>query len=238
MTLSDGRLLRTHFGGKNQHAAYLDDYAFLIHGLLDLFDATGNPQWLQAAVDKQTLLDRHYWDAAHGGYFMTAEDAEKLLIRDKPKYDGAEPCGKFRGRLEFAPAVPTNFPNSLQKQSRTSIRRVFSPPVRKRLGLPKMLAALEAYYDKGKEVVLVTAPGASSADLLQVFRLQYQPNAALVVTKPQEALALKNLVPWVEGKTTPPKNATAYVCEEGLCERPTDDPKILKRNFGRLSRFF
>ena len=228
MTLSDGRLLRTHFGGKNQHAAYLDDYAFLIHGLLDLFDATGNPQWLQAAVDKQTLLDRYYWDAAHGGYFMTAEDAEKLLIRDKPKYDGAEPCGNSVAVLNLLRL----YQRTSQAAYKSKAEQVFGAFSRllsgNGLGLPKMLAALEAYYDKGKEVVLVTAPGASSADLLQVFRLQYQPNAALIVTKTHEALALKNLVPWVEGKTTPPKTATAYVCEEGLCERPTDDPEIFE----------
>ena len=93
MTTAEGRLFRSHFGGKNRYTAYLDDYAFLIHGLLNLFEATGEKKWLVASQELQRHLDRYYWDKQYGGYFMTASDGEALLTRDKPVYDGAEPCG-------------------------------------------------------------------------------------------------------------------------------------------------
>jgi hypothetical protein len=94
---SDGRLRRSYMDGKARHNAYLDDYAFLIQGLLDLYDATSELRWLKEAISLQATLDRHHFDARSGGYFMTSGDHEALLVRDKPVHDGAEPSGNSVG---------------------------------------------------------------------------------------------------------------------------------------------
>jgi uncharacterized protein YyaL (SSP411 family) len=77
----------------SRHAAYLDDYAFFVAGLLDLFEATGDPRWLREALALDDVLGRHYEDKESGGYFLTSDDHEELLAREKPGYDGAEPSG-------------------------------------------------------------------------------------------------------------------------------------------------
>src|SRR5262249_47460852 len=84
-----GRLLRSYKDGKAQHNAYLDDYAFLIAGFLDLYEATGTPRWLEEAIGLDRVLEKHYEDAANGGFFATSDDHERLLAREKPNYDGA-----------------------------------------------------------------------------------------------------------------------------------------------------
>ena len=80
----EGRLLRRYKDGEARHAAYLDDYAFLIAGLLDLYEATGGLRWLREAIALDRVLEKNYEDAENGGFFMTSNDHEQLLAREKP----------------------------------------------------------------------------------------------------------------------------------------------------------
>jgi uncharacterized protein YyaL (SSP411 family) len=94
----DGRLLRTYAAAPGQPPtakgnAFLDDYAYVIHGLLTLHDATGEKRWLDEAKALAATLDKWYGDAVKGGYFYTAHDHEKLFARAKDGYDGAQPSG-------------------------------------------------------------------------------------------------------------------------------------------------
>ncbi len=93
-----GRLLRTFGAAPDQKAtakiiAYLDDYAFFIHGLLCLYDADGNPRWLKSAQSLTDDMIKFHLDNDHGGFFYTANDHEKLFARAKDQYDGAQPSG-------------------------------------------------------------------------------------------------------------------------------------------------
>jgi uncharacterized protein YyaL (SSP411 family) len=94
----DGRLLRTYGAQpgkapKAAGAAYLEDYAFLVHGLLNLHDATGDKKWLGEARTLTDAMVEHFGDAKRGGYYFTAHDHEKLFARTKDQYDGAQPSG-------------------------------------------------------------------------------------------------------------------------------------------------
>lgn len=98
MRTKDGRLLRLFAAVPGEQPiargnAFLDDYAFLLHGLLNLHDATGNQQWLDDAQTIAKLMIRWYGDTEHGGFFFTAHDHEKLFARSKDSYDGAQPSG-------------------------------------------------------------------------------------------------------------------------------------------------
>jgi hypothetical protein len=89
----DGKLLRTYRDGEAKLSAYLDDYAFLADGLLELYEATGNKRWLDEARALMEALIKGYRDEADGGFFFTAEDHEQLLARSKDPYDKAIPSG-------------------------------------------------------------------------------------------------------------------------------------------------
>src|SRR5262249_27336058 len=88
----DGRLPRYLLDGEPHGDGYLDDYAFLIAGLLDLYEATFDRLWLRAAIALGDVVDQRFADP-RGGAFLTADDQEALLTREKPDYDGAEPAG-------------------------------------------------------------------------------------------------------------------------------------------------
>jgi uncharacterized protein YyaL (SSP411 family) len=97
----DGRLQRTYAKGQAKLNAYLNDYAFLAHGLIGLHQATGKPQWLDAArkiTDKQLEL---FWDKRGKGFFFTSNDHESLLARAKNPHDGAQPSGNSIAALNL-----------------------------------------------------------------------------------------------------------------------------------------
>ncbi len=88
-----GRLFRSYKDGQARVRAYLDDYAFLAAGLLDLYETTGAIRWLSTAIQLDQTLWEEFEDRGAGGFFMTAGDHESLLAREKPASDGAEPAG-------------------------------------------------------------------------------------------------------------------------------------------------
>jgi uncharacterized protein YyaL (SSP411 family) len=95
---TDGRLLRSYLAepgrpGAAKLNAYLDDYAFLVHGLLTLHEATGEQRWLDEAKTLTDMMIRWHWDEKNGGFFYTSHDHEKLFARSKDQYDGAQPAG-------------------------------------------------------------------------------------------------------------------------------------------------
>ena len=93
MEAADGTLMRSWTEGVARHRGVLDDYAFVVAGLLDLYEATAEPQWLAAALRLNAVMLEKFEDGDKGGFYLTADDAEELLVRDKPDYDGALPSG-------------------------------------------------------------------------------------------------------------------------------------------------
>ena len=89
----DGRLLRSYRRGVARLMAYIDDYAFFIDGLIGLFEGTGNLRWLAEAGRLTDTAIEYYWDEKEGGFFLTASDHEKLIVRSKLANDNAIPSG-------------------------------------------------------------------------------------------------------------------------------------------------
>ena len=90
---SDGRLLHEHGNGASQLTGNADDYAFLIYGLLELYEAVFDVNYLKTAIQLNNDFILHFWDQESGGFYFTADDGEKLLSRQKEIYDGAIPSG-------------------------------------------------------------------------------------------------------------------------------------------------
>jgi hypothetical protein len=89
----EGRLLRSYRQGEAGRNGCLDDYAFMEDGLLDLHEAAGEERWLNEAKSLAAVMKEHFWDRAHGGFFLTSDDHEELLLRLKPWHDQATPSG-------------------------------------------------------------------------------------------------------------------------------------------------
>ena len=226
--IQNGRLARSYIHGVARHQAVLADYAFLIEGLIDLYEATFDPQWLALAIELQATLDENFWDTQGGGYFMTSDDAEELLVRRKQIYDGAQPAGNSVANANLLRLYEFTGNTAYEKRAE-QLLSTFAFALRSRpTSSPRLLSSLDFYLDTAKEIVLVRPDeDADMTPFLEALAHQYLPNAILAATTQGEpASRLAKLIPLVEGKTARAGKVTAYVCENRVCALPTTDPVV------------
>jgi uncharacterized protein YyaL (SSP411 family) len=234
----DGRLLRVYKNERADGPAFLEDYAFLVAGLLDLYEADPNPRWLREAVALQAVLDEHYLDREGGGYFKTADDQEQLLAREKPNADGAVPSGNSVAAMNLLRLAQF----TSDDRYRNNAARLFSAfhPLltRQPTRLPEMLLALEYFLGATKQVILVRpASGEGAEEMLSTLRAAYVPNRIVVVATEGADLARHAaIVRLLTGKRAENGLTTAYVCEERLCKLPTADPATFAAQLRQRSR--
>jgi hypothetical protein len=229
-----GRLRHGWFEGRPTAEGFLDDYAFLAAGCLDLFEATGDSRWLEEAIALHEVLEEYHWDHADGAYFTTASDGEALLAREKPDYDGAEPSGNSVALLNLLRLHELTTDDRYRQRAETGLRALAGSLGGAPLAVPKLLGALDFQLDRSKTVVVIAPEdGTGTAALEAAIARTFVPNRALAIVPAGAAQRrLAPLVPLVADKRAQGGRATAYVCENRVCAVPTSDPEVLA---GQLS---
>jgi uncharacterized protein len=230
------RLLRRYRDGDAAIDGYAEDYAYLIYGLLELFQVDGSPRWLEWASTLQDVQDDLFWDAAEGGWFSTTGRDPSVLLRLKEDYDGAEPAASsiaVLNALTFAHLLGDTDDRWTAKAERTLAR--FGP----RLGaaarvVPMMLAGLSAWHAEHSQIIIVGRRGAEDTRALQAtVAARYLPFSIVVpiergAGEPGEAQRrLAALMPFVGPMTMRDGGATAYVCRAFTCRAPAVDAAAL-----------
>ncbi len=223
----DGRLRRTHHRGEARHAAVLEDHAFLAAGLLDLFEATGEIRWLDAALAQDAVIRDHF-ELADGGWYRTADDAEALLARERPTHDGAEPSGSSVHALNLLRLAALTADDAYRARADAALEAQATTVARG--ALSELLLAVDWRAGRAREIVIVTPRDrGDAAELLGVLAKNDPWRRVLVVVDEAKVAALAERVPPVDGKLCLDGRATAYVCEGGACELPTTDPAVFAR---------
>jgi hypothetical protein len=230
-----GRLKRSYKDGQARLDAYLDDYAFLIAGLLDLYETTGRPRWLREAIALDAFLEKHYEDKTAGGFFLTADDHEKLLAREKPAYDGAEPSGNSVQALNLLRLGEFTTQDRHRVRAERTLRSLQGRAAEAPTALSEMLLAVDFHLDEPKEVLIVTRNSRAEAEpFLAQLRAVFLPNRVLAIAAEGKDLASQGeLVPLLLEKIAQGGSATAYVCEGGVCKLPTTDPSVFAKQIRR-----
>ena len=218
-----GQLVRTSSG----HPALLEDYAFLAAGLVDLFEATGEARWLEAARGLHATLAQRFADPA-GGFFRTPDGHEELLAREKPAYDGAEPTGNSVAALTLLRLAELTGDHGYRAQAEALLASFGALLAAAPAALGEMLLAVDFLLAQPREIVLVRPRGGDDRALLDVVRSRFSPAQVVVRhedgTEPATALA----------RDRPPKDGlpTAWVCVQGACQLPQTDPASLEKALG------
>ena len=232
MKNSDGRLMHRYREGGADILAFLDDYAFLIWGLINLYEATFDTLYLKKAVELTEEQLELFWDNLIGAFFFTAKDAESLLTRQKETYDGAIPSGNSVGMLNLLRLAQLTGNDNYEKKA-DYLGRVFAENVRANpVAHSLMMVAVD--YAVGPTYSLVIAGDTGNEDtnsMLDEIRKQFLPNKSLIF-RPTEKLnpeidKFSNFVQFFdkyEGK------ATAFVCINKTCKAPTNDINIALEN--------
>ena len=227
-----GRLLKRHRAGKAGLPAHLDDYAFFVWGLLELYEATFNTRYLQEAVVLNDEMINHFWDGAQGGFFFTAGDGELLITRSKPYYDGAVPSGNSVGALNLIKLGRITAKGAYAKLADQLFLALSAKVSKSPSGFTQLLGALDFSVGPSFEVVLVGDPkqGQTQTLIRELFRV-YQPNKIVVFRPEGEKPAISEIAAYTREQKSLAGKATAYVCRNYACEKPTTDPAEMIDHF-------
>jgi uncharacterized protein YyaL (SSP411 family) len=217
----NGKLVRYLREGKPHGQGVLEDYAFFEASLIDLFEATSQEKWLVAAMALQGTLDREFWDAKEGGYFVTRADQSDLLVREKALSDGAVPCGNSIAAMNLLRLYALTTDDGYRK-SAESLMKAFSTRItRAPTTVSEMLLALDFYFEATKEILIVAPKDrAQASGFVKELHRAFLPNRVLLTVSEAEAERLAKRIPLLEGKRALGGKVTAYVCENQTCERP------------------
>ena len=227
---SNGRLLHRFRDGEAAIPAFIDDYAFLIWGQIELHQTTQDVTYLERAISLQKNFFNGFWDAENGGFFPTADDGEKLLIRKKEIYDGAFPSGNAVAMLNLL-RLARMTGNSTYEEKADQLGRAFSTSVS---GTPSahtfLLSALD--FAAGPSFEIIIAGDAAAEDtqkMLAALNSTYIPNKVVILKDTVGRSSINELVDFVKEYESRDGRATAYVCQKFTCQSPTTDiKKMLK----------
>jgi uncharacterized protein len=225
MRTREGRLLHRYREGDANITAHVDDYAFFIWGLLELYATTFDADHLEIALSLSEDLLVHYWDPQGGGLFFTPDDGEDLIVRKKEIYDGAIPSGNGVAMQNFLRLARLTGKMELAEKA-SGIMDAFSDHVEKLpVGHTQFLCSLDFAFGPCLEIVFL---GPSEDDelmkMFQAVNSRFIPNhVALFRPSDGDSLAIDNLSEFVESHVAIDGKATAYVCENHACKAPFTD---------------
>jgi len=227
---SSGRLVRSYRDGASEVEGFADDYAFVVQGLLDLYEASFDVSWLQFAITLQETQDRLFWDDARGGYFTgTGEDAS-ILLRLKENNDSAEPAASSVAALNLLRLGQIRNEPRLRERAEKTINAFSSQIEHFPSAMPQMLVALDFSLGQAQQIVVsgVRDSKETSALLEEVHR-HFLPNKILLLADGsdgqrylEEKLEMLRAMKPINGKST------AYVCENFTCLAPMTNQEGLR----------
>jgi len=227
---SDGRLLHRYREGEAGILGSLEDYAFFIHGLVDLYEATFDPLFLEQAKRLSEEMVRLFWDDASGGFFLSGSDAQKLLIRQKELYDGAIPSGNSFAALGLIRVGRITVSRPLEEKAEALFKAFSNLAMRAPAAFPQFLIAFDFALGPSNEIVVAGSPEAEDTQaMLRLIYESFLPNKVVVLHPPGEAgKQVEALAPFIQGQVPSRGRATAYVCEHYTCKLPVTDLEKLR----------
>jgi uncharacterized protein YyaL (SSP411 family) len=219
MKTADGRLYHRYAKGEKAVLGFLDDYAYFVFGLLELYEACFEEKYLQACLDLTKTMIEEFWDEKAGGFFFTNKSADEAVPRIKQTYDGAAPSGNSVALLNLLRLTRLNGESSFEEYA-GRILKVFSEEVRSQpLGHTFMLVCLDFVLGPTFNVVLVGNPAdKDTLALLEALRKNYLPNLTVAIWTPEKT---KSPLPGISYEKIEGKTA-AYVCRDQTCMPPTN----------------
>ena len=223
---SEKGLLRRFRDGDAAIPAYAEDYAYLIWGLLELFQAGGETASLEWAIALQQQLDQKFWDPADGGWFSTTGEDPTVLLRLKEDYDGAEPAASSVAAFNALKLAYLTGDDAMRQKAERTLAR-YGP----RIGVaarqvPMMMCVLSAWHAGFSQIAIV----GSGPLLTQELARHHLPFGLVIPVVPggnQEAIG--RLLPFTAAMTTRGAAAAAYVCRDFTCSEAVTSPEDLAR---------
>ena len=220
----DGRLKRTFKDGESKLNAYLDDYAFYVNALLDLFAIDSKQQYLDKALKYTDFMLLHFWDQKDGNLFFTSDDHEKLIVRTKNFYDLAIPSGNSAAACNLLRLYHYTQNGDYLDRATRIMKSGARPAAENPFGFGHLLMAIYLYVKKPVEVTVVSKNKGSG--LAQWLNSQFVPDGINAVVDKREMDKLQKYA-YFKGRAA--EEETAFVCRNFTCSLPIKSEKELER---------
>lgn len=216
----DGQQLSRSFAdGRNTAAGCLDDYAFLVAGLIDLYQVTFDHKWYRLAREIQTAQDRIFWDKREGGYYYSS--AQELIIAKKDIFDNAVPSGNSAALCNLIRLEALSCDLSYRQRAEELLRFLAGPLKSYTAAFPKALQGLIMWLSGVTQIAVVAADSSEKApDILTQLGKQFLPEAVLAFgtsNQASEPAILRGKRPIGEG------SCSIYLCRNNTCEAPVEN---------------
>jgi uncharacterized protein len=231
-----GVLYRNYREGRGANEAFAEDYAYLIAGLLDLYEATFDARWLRWAEGLQQVMDALFWDAEHGGYFNSRADDASIVLRLKEDYDGAEPSPNSVAAANLLRFSALFHDDAARERALGTIEALRAQWAKAPHALPELLCAIERALELPRQVVLAGDPAAVDFRALAAeLRAKPGPHRAVLAAPGDDEAGrwLAKRAPWLaDMNPAADGRARAFVCERFTCQAPVATVEELRRVLG------
>jgi hypothetical protein len=226
--MRDGRLLRTYKAGNAKLNGYVEDYAYVIEGLLATYEATFDLQYFQQARALADRMIELFWDEQEEGFYFTSSDHEELLTRTKDYFDNAIPSGNSVAALALQKLSLLSADMSYQKYALSILRIARQFMSRYPTAFGFMLCSLDFYLSEPKEIAIVGSTDSHEIRLfIEEIYSRYLPNKVLAASETAET-ASTEAIKLLEGKTAVDQQPTVYVCRNYTCLAPASTVEELR----------
>ncbi len=226
----DGRLLRTHKDGQSKLNAYQEDYAYLMDGLLSLYEATFDERWFTEARELADTMLTLFWDESEGGFFFTSNDHEQLISRAKESYDNATPSGNSVAASALQRLAMFTNEARYRDYAEQTLKLLANQISRFPNAFGHLLCALDLSLSNAHEIAIIGDRNAADTNaLVDAVFSRYVPNKVVACAASHEASTIQLL----SDRTQIDSKATAYVCHNYYCEAPVTEEKALAESLGK-----
>jgi uncharacterized protein len=247
---SDGRLRRTFKDGVSKLNAYLDDYAFYINALLDVFEVDTNSRYIEKAILYADSMIRHFWDEKQGNFFFTSDDHEQLIVRTKSLYDLAIPSGNSMAASTLLRLYHITRNSNYLLKAEQIMSAGAKAAAENPFGFGQLLNAIYLYIRKPIEITIIGTNMTKPKDLEQMSNWlgrQFFPNSIIALVKDRSQLDGLNKYPFFDGKKVenniltkeisadngPLNSEQAFVCKNFSCSLPIHSLEQLQKSLGK-----
>ncbi len=223
VTRDNGRLYRTFKDGISKLNAYLDDYAFYVNALLDVFELDSNPIYLEKAIKYTDFMLQHFWDPVECTLYFTSDDHEQLIVRTKSLYDLAVPSGNSVAASDLLRLYHLTQKNDYLEKAEQIMKAGATSSAENPFGFGQLLTAIYLYVKKPIEITVRTTDNIGEGQkMARWINKQFMPNAITAIIENQSQLSRLQEYPFFSGTNSARTGQTDYavICRNSTCSVP------------------
>lgn len=226
----DGKLIHRFRDGESGLPAHIDDYAFMINSLIDLYEATFEIKYLKRAIELNDILMKDFWDEQNGGFYFTSSTSEELIARQKDVYDGAIPSGNSIELLNLIRLSRFTANIYFEKKASILVKYFSGYIVSSPSAFCMYMCALDFLLSSSTEIVIVfKQKDGIVTEGINLIRSIFNPNKVVILKSENIDKVFAEMLSFTKDMKMMNNNTTFYVCRDYACNQPVCSIEELKK---------